>query len=409
MYNIIFFIIIAFLILNFVSEQWVSYLNAKCFGKPIPSILKGIYDEEKYQKQQAYSKENYRFSLLSSSVSMLIIFIALFVGFFGWLDTYLRLYISNEVFLPLVFFAVLYVINEIIDTPFEYYQTFAIEDKYGFNKTTKKIFISDKFKNLLLSAVIGGVLLGLIVWFYTLIPDYFWLLAWLVISLFTIFILMFYSEWIVPMFNKQTPLEEGDLRTKIEEFATKAGFTIKNIYVIDGSKRSTKANAYFSGLGSKKRIVLYDTLIKELSSEEIVAVLAHEIGHYTKKHTLSMLFVSLLSNLFMLWLLGFFLANPLLSQAMGGSEPSFHLGLLAFGILYTPISVLLGLAVNAFSRKHEYQADAYAKSFDLSQALISALKKLSETSLSNLQPHKAYVFMHYSHPTLLQRIEALQS
>lgn len=220
---------------------------------------------------------------------------------------------------------------------------------------------------------------------------------------------MFYSEWIVPMFNKQTPLEEGDLRTKIEEFATKAGFTIKNIYVIDGSKRSTKANAYFSGLGSKKRIVLYDTLIKELSSEEIVAVLAHEIGHYTKKHTLSMLFVSLLSNLFMLWLLGFFLANPLLSQAMGGSEPSFHLGLLAFGILYTPISVLLGLAVNAFSRKHEYQADAYAKSFGLSQALISALKKLSETSLSNLQPHKAYVFMHYSHPTLLQRIEALQS
>ena len=219
---------------------------------------------------------------------------------------------------------------------------------------------------------------------------------------------MFYSEWIVPMFNKQTPLEAGELRDAIEQFAQKAGFELTNIYVIDGSKRSTKANAYFSGLGAKKRIVLYDTLIKELTTQEIVAVLAHEIGHYKHKHTRSMIVVSLLSNLLMFALLGFFVASPQLSAAMGGEQPSFHLGVMAFGILYSPVSTMLGLIINALSRKNEYQADAYAASYGLGEDLIGALKKLSATSLSNLQPHPAFVFVHYSHPTLLQRILAIK-
>ena len=280
--------------------------------------------------------------------------------------------------------------------------------KFGFNKATKGVFFADQVKNMLLSAVMGGVLLGVITAVYVALPTYFWLLAWLVVSAFSLFMTMFYSEWIVPIFNKQTPLEAGELRDAIEGFAIEAGFELTNIYVIDGSKRSTKANAYFSGLGAKKRIVLYDTLIKELTTQQIVAVLAHEIGHYKHKHTRSMITVSLLSNLLMFALLGYFVASPALSIAMGGQLPSFHLGIMAFGILYSPISTLLGLAINSLSRRNEYQADAYAASFGLSNDLIGALKKLSSTALSNLQPHPAFVFVHYSHPTLLQRVTALQ-
>jgi STE24 endopeptidase len=243
---------------------------------------------------------------------------------------------------------------------------------------------------------------------YVAIPAYFWLVAWLVVSAFTLFMNMFYSEWIVPLFNKQTPLEEGELRTAIEDFAQKAGFALTDIYVIDGSKRTTKANAYFSGLGAKKRIVLYDTLIKALTTQEIVAVLAHEIGHYKHKHTRTMLAVSMLSNLLMFALLGFFVSSPMLSEAMGGSQPSFHLGVMAFGILYSPISTVLGLLINSLSRRNEYQADAFAASFGLGQDLLSALKQLSYTALSNLQPHPAFVFVHYSHPTLLQRMNAIE-
>jgi STE24 endopeptidase len=250
--------------------------------------------------------------------------------------------------------------------------------------------------------------LGLITLIYTLIPTYFWLIAWGVVSAFSLFMTMFYSEWIVPIFNKQTPLEAGELRDAIEGFAIEAGFELTNIYVIDGSKRSTKANAYFSGLGAKKRIVLYDTLIKELTTQQIVAVLAHEIGHYKHKHTLSMITVSLLSNLLMFALLGYFVASPELSVAMGGKQASFHLGIMAFGILYSPVSMLLGLAINSLSRRNEYQADAYAASFGLGNDLVNALKKLSSTALSNLQPHPAFVFVHYSHPTLLQRMLAIQ-
>lgn len=408
MYNGVFWLIIAFIIIEFVIERWVSKLNAGWFGKPIPDVLSGVFDADKYAKQQSYSLTNYRFGVLTASFSVVVSLVALFFGLYGWLDTYLRVWIAQEVWLCLAFFGVIMLVNTILDLPFDYYRTFVIEEKFGFNKATKGVFWGDQAKNLLLSAVMGGVLLGLITAVYVACPTYFWLLAWLLISAFSLFMTMFYSEWIVPMFNKQTPLEEGELRDAIEQFAQKAGFELTNIYVIDGSKRSTKANAYFSGLGAKKRIVLYDTLIKELTTQEIVAVLAHEIGHYKHKHTRSMIVVSLLSNLLMFALLGFFVASPQLSAAMGGEQPSFHLGVMAFGILYSPVSTMLGLIINALSRKNEYQADAYAASYGLGEDLIGALKKLSATSLSNLQPHPAFVFVHYSHPTLLQRILAIK-
>ena len=408
MYNTVFWLIIAFVVIEFLIERTISRLNASWFGKPIPSILAGVFNEEKYQKQQAYSMTNYKFGVFSSSFSVMLSLVALSLGLYGWLDEWLRQWLTNEVWLCLAFFGVIMVVNVLIDLPFDYYRTFVIEEKFGFNKATKGVFFGDQVKNLLLSAVMGGVILGLITLIYTLIPTYFWLIAWGVVSAFSLFMTMFYSEWIVPIFNKQTPLEAGELRDAIEGFAIEAGFELTNIYVIDGSKRSTKANAYFSGLGAKKRIVLYDTLIKELTTQQIVAVLAHEIGHYKHKHTRSMITVSLLSNLLMFALLGYFVASPALSIAMGGQLPSFHLGIMAFGILYSPISTLLGLAINSLSRRNEYQADAYAASFGLSNDLIGALKKLSSTALSNLQPHPAFVFVHYSHPTLLQRVTALQ-
>lgn len=408
MYNVVFWLIIAFVVIEFLVERYISRLNASWFGKPIPSVLSGVFDEEKYQKQQAYSMTNYRFGVLSATFSVVVSLVALGLGLYGWLDEWLRQWLSSEVWLCLGFFGVIMVANVLIDLPFDYYRTFVIEEKFGFNKTTRGLFCADQLKGLLLSAVMGGVILGLITLIYTLIPDYFWLIAWGVVAAFSLFMTMFYSEWIVPLFNKQTPLEEGELRSAIEEFAQKAGFELTNIYVIDGSKRSTKANAYFSGLGAKKRIVLYDTLIKELSTQEIVAVLAHEIGHYKHKHTRSMIAVSLLSNLLMFALLGYFVASPELSIAMGGSIASFHLGIMAFGILYSPVSMLLGLVINSLSRRNEFQADAYAASFGLGDDLVNALKKLSSTALSNLQPHPAFVFVHYSHPPLLQRVLAIQ-
>lgn len=257
-------------------------------------------------------------------------------------------------------------------------------------------------------AILGGGILALIVWFYQFAGNDFWWYAWILVAVFSVFLNMFYAKLIVPLFNKQSPLEEGSLRTKIETYAKSVGFTLDNIFIIDGSKRSTKANAYFSGFGKEKRITLFDTLVKDLEEEEIVAVLAHEVGHYKKNHIIVNLAASILTTGFTLWLLSLFVGSPALSQALGVAEPSFHIGLIAFGILYSPISEITGLLMNYLSRKFEYQADNYAKETYGAAPLISSLKKLTKNSLSNLTPHKAYVFMHFSHPTLLQRFRNLK-
>ncbi len=402
-----FYIIIVFVVLNFIWEQYLSYLNRKRMSPNIPDALQGIYDATQYATQQAYQKENSRFGLFSGTFSFFIILTLLLLGGFGWWDTFLRQYTEHFLWLPLLFFGTLTFVNQVIDTPFDWYDTFVIEEKFGFNKTTKKIFITDWIKGILLSAVIGGIILSAILWIYQYTGSWFWLLAWGVITGFSLLMSLFYSEWIVPLFNKQTPLEAGERREAIENFANKAGFKLTDIYVMDGSKRSTKANAYFTGMGKKKRIVLFDTLIAELETEEIVAVLAHEIGHYKKKHIWQSLILSTLTTGLTLFILSLFLNNIALTEALGGTIPSFHLGLIGFSFLFSPISELTGLFFNYLSRKNEYEADAYAAGFGLGDALISSLKKMSVKALSNLNPHPWVVFCHYSHPTLLQRMEGI--
>jgi len=406
---ILFFVIIIILFADFGLERFLTYLNIKHSKTKLPDILSDIYDSEKYNRQQDYFRTNARFGIISSSFSFLITLLMYVTGGFGWLSNLLADYISSPTLLSLTFFGIIFLINDLLLSPLEWYDTFVIEERFGFNKVTPKLFILDKLKGYLLTSIIGGGLLFAIISIYNYTNTYFWLIAWVVVTFFSLFMSMFYSELIVPLFNKQTPLADGELRDKIEEFATKAGFKLKNIYVIDGSKRSTKANAYFTGFGPKKRIVLYDTLMDKLSTNEIVAVLAHEIGHNKHKHTLKNMMVSLPSSLLLFYLLGVFLGSNALSQALGGSVAQFHLNVLAFGILYSPISLVLDLGTNILSRKFEYQADTYTANNGLGNELISGLKKLSSTSLSNLMPHPTYVFFHYSHPTLYQRIVNIQN
>ena len=404
----IYYTILLFIILDFVWTQYLAYRNRKRMSPNIPEKLIGIYDYEKYEKQQAYQKETSQMGLFSAFISFLIIILILIFHGFGWLDQYIRTYTDNKIGISLIFIGILYIGNEIISLPFSLYDTFVIEKKYGFNKSTPTLFWIDQFKGLVLSILLGGAILSLLIWFYDNFGNYAWLYAWGLVTTFSLFITVFYSNLIVPLFNKQIPLETGDLRGAIETFSKKAGFDFTSIYVMDASKRSTKANAYFTGLGNKKRIVLFDTLINDLSTDEIVAVLAHEIGHYKKKHIIQHLITSILYTGALLFILSFFLSSTYLALALGSNIPSFHLGIIAFSILFTPISILLGLLMNISSRKNEYQADAYAASFGLEDSLISGLKKLSVEALSNLNPDPWNIFLYYSHPTLLQRIERLK-
>jgi len=409
MYNTIFIVIIAVLIFGFLLERILDTLNLKHSLPELPEELKGIFDPDEYKRSQFYKRDNTRFSFFTSSVSLVMMLLMFFLGGFGWLDNLVSTLTSSYIVHVLLFFGILAFVSDIITTPFAVYNTFVIEERYGFNRTRIKTFILDKVKGWILGAIIGGGLLALVTWIYLLTGSWFWLIALGVLTFFSIFMTMFYSNLIVPLFNKQTPLEEGSLRSKIEGFAEGVNFRLNNIFVINGSKRSSKANAYFTGLGPKKRIVLFDTLINDLEEEEIVAVLAHEVGHYKKKHTTTGLVISTLQSAITFYLFSLFVGVDSFAVALGGTEASFHLGLIAFGILYSPISMLIGLSTNLFSRYNEYQADRYAKEHFDSEPMISSLKKLSKNNLSNLTPHPAYVFFHYSHPPVLQRIRALRA
>ncbi|MCC4213368.1 M48 family metallopeptidase [Leeuwenhoekiella parthenopeia] len=407
--QLVFYIIIAFIILSFAIDQILDWLNAKHFDDPIPKELSDVYDADTYRKSQDYKKANARFSALTSSFMLVVTLLFFFADGFGFADQLARSLSNNEIVAGLLFFGIIILGTDILTTPFSYYKTFVIEERFGFNKSTPALFFMDKLKGWLMTIIVGGGLLALVIWFYQISGDLFWLYAWVLFAVFAVVTNMFYARLIVPLFNKQTPLSEGDLRTKIESYANSVGFKLKNIFVIDGSKRSTKANAYFSGFGSEKRITLYDTLINDLEDEEIVAVLAHEVGHYRKNHIIINLFVSLLLTGFTLWLLGLFISQEVFALAIGVDQPSFHAGLIAFGILYAPISGITDFLMSVLSRKFEYQADNYAKETYAAQPLITSLKKLSRNSLSNLTPHPLYVKLHYSHPTLLQRYKNLKA
>ena len=403
----LFNILITILLIKFVIDSVLNHLNAKHFNDTLPNDVSDVYDINEYQQSQSYKKTNHNFSKITSLFSLITTLLFFFFNGFSIVDEIARGFSNNIIIITLIFFGIIIIGSDIISIPFSLYKTFVIEEKFGFNKSTKKLFFLDKIKGLLMTIILGGSILSIITWFYEFTGNYFWIYTWLLITTFSVFLNMFYSKLIVPLFNEQTILEEGDLKNEIVKYVNSVGFKANNIYVLNGSKRSTKANAYFSGFGNQKRITLYDTLINDLENNEIVAVLAHEVGHYKRKHILYNLTSSIILTGFALFVLSLFIKTPLLSLALGVSHPSFHIGLIAFGILYSPVSQILGVFMNYMSRKFEYQADNYAKKTFSASPLISSLKKLSKNSLSNLTPHYLYVFFHFSHPTLLDRIKNL--
>ncbi|WP_462280627.1 M48 family metallopeptidase [Salinivirga cyanobacteriivorans] len=405
----ILYIVIVILILEYAVNELVDYLNLKHELKPVSPYLSRIFSYMQRKKMHLYHLANYRTGFFSSLVSLIVILSLLIFNGFGQIDYWIRSYFDNEILITLAFFGVIGVGGSILALPWEVYNTFYIEKRFDFNRQTPVLFILDKIKGMAVSILLGGGILAIVTWIYYNLNDHFWWIAWAVITSFSLFMTMFYSNLIVPLFNKQRPLEEGELRAEIEETAEKAGFKLDNIYVIDGSKRSTKSNAYFTGIGPKKRIVLYDTLINDLSNEEIVAVLAHEIGHYKKKHVTRNFITGVLQTGVILLLFDFITGYDAIYKAIGAVKPSFHMGLLVFGFLFTPASILIGLVTSYFSRKAEYQADAFAAKLGKARALIGALLKLTDKNLSNINPHPAFVFMHYSHPPVNERIKYLES
>ena len=401
------YLIIGLVIFNYLFSTVLDFINGKNWRTEIPTVMKDFYYEDKYLKAKNYSKEKGKVSLISSTLSTLITLLFLVFDGYGWLDNFISLYYDIPFLKSGVFFLVLFILSDFISIPFSCYNTFVIEEKYEFNKTTVKTFVLDKIKGYLLTLIIGGVLLFGAIYIVSLLENGFWVWLWVSLSFILLLVNMFYADLIVPIFNKLTPLENGSLREKIESYTNKVGYSLKNIYIIDGSKRSSKANAFFSGLGPRKTIALYDTLVENHTEEELVAVLAHEVGHYKKKHVFTSLFLTIFQLGLMCFLLETCLKVGEISQALGGKEMVFHLGLVAFGILYSPLGTILSILMNINSRKNEFEADHYAKTTYSGAALELALKKLSVDSLSNLYPHPFYTFIHYSHPPLLKRLSAL--
>jgi STE24 endopeptidase len=395
-------------VVSYVFDQVLDLINLRAQRTDIPAEVEVFYEKEKYLKSLAYHKELTRFSFLTSAVSFVLSILMLYFNGFGLLDAYLRPLIDNPILLALAFFGLLMLVSDLLTIPFQIYSTFVIEEKYGFNKTTLKLFFTDKLKGYLLGGLIGGSLLSVLIYLIQTIGPDFWIWFAGISALFILFVNMFYTSLILPLFNKLTPLPDGELKTAIEEFSKKVNFPLDNIFIIDGSKRSKKANAFFSGIGKKKKIVLYDTLIGNHTTEELVAILAHEVGHFKKKHIVWGYVLSVAQVVFTLFVLSLLVFSTDVSLALGGSELAIHLNLLAFGILFSPISGITGLFMHMYSRKNEFEADAFAKETFSGKALANALKKLSVDNLSDLYPHPAYVFFHYSHPPLLKRLAAIE-
>lgn len=398
------YLILGIVVVDYAFNETLDYLNLKSSKRELPGRLKGLYKASEYDKSQRYLRARSKFSFITTAFSTILTLLVLVLGFFGSLDGWLSVYIENPIFLSLAFFGFIFIISDLLNIPFELYSTFVIEEKFGFNKTTLATFWVDKLKGYLLIVVLGGGLGYLILWLIQEWQEQFWMYALIIITGFSLLMSMFYTSLILPLFNKLKPLADGELKEKINEYAQSVDFPLSNIYVIDGSKRSSKANAFFSGIGKRKKIVLYDTLIDKQTDEELVAVLAHEVGHFKKKHIVLSVFLSTIQMAIMLYLLSLLIFNEDLSQALGGQDIAVHLNLIAFGLLYTPISKFTGILMSWLSRKNEYEADAYASTTYSASHLQSALKKLSVDSLSNLTPHPSYVFVNYSHPPLLQRL-----
>jgi len=402
------FIFIGLTIFNFLFTTVLEYLNDKNWNESIPNDLEGFYDSDKYQKAKNYKIERGKISLLNSSISFVITLLMLFFFGFGLISEYAVSFSDSTIIQSCIFFMIFHLLTTFLGMPFSYYSTFFIEEKYGFNKTTLKTFIVDKIRGLFISSLFIIVLTSLAIISIEYFSTGFWIWLWIGLSLFMVFLNMFYADLIVPIFNKLTPLENGELRSKIESYSKKVGYSLKNIFVIDGSKRSTKANAFFSGLGPRKTIALYDTLIEKHTDEELVSVLAHEVGHFKKKHILVSMFLTILQLGIMCYLFELCMNMEVIASSLGSSKMNFHIGIIAFSFLYSPIGLITGILMNILSRKNEYEADKFAKDTYNGNFLELALKKLSVNSLSNLYPHPLYVFVHYSHPPILKRLARLK-
>jgi len=404
-----FSLIIFIFTINFVIEQILAFLNLRNQRLDIPKEVAEFYNREKYLKSLRHNRELTKLSFYDSSFNFLFILTLFVFGGFGWLDTLLRNFTDKPIPLALLFFGILLVVSDLLTLPFQLYKTFIIEEKYGFNTITAKTFITDKIKVYLIAAIAGGLVLSVLIYLIQALGSAFWIWSSVVLLVLILFARAFYTSLIVPLFNKLTPLPEGELKSAILEYSNKVGFAINNVYIMDGSKRSKEANAFLTGFGKNKKIVLYDTLVQNHSTEELVAVLAHEAGHYKKKHLVGMYLVSVMQVVSILFILSLMMFNPELSVALGGSGQAIHLNLLASSILFSPLTYFLNMFAYMLSRRNEFEADAYAKQTFDGLALSNALKKLSVDNLSTLYPHPLFVFFHYSHPPLLNRLKALET
>ncbi len=402
--------IVTFILIDFAAGRVIDFLNESNKNVALTGVAAEIYNPDEYAKSLEYGTAKYKVELLTSVITTVIMLSAIILGWFAWLDQVIRDRYSNDLLVTVIFFGVLILVSMVGTLPISYYSTFVIEEKFGFNKTTKKLFVMDTIKQLLLSIALGLPVIALIAWIYQSLQSTFWLVGWLAVSAITLFMFIFGTRIFLPMFNKLKPLPEGELRSEVESYCQSQGFPLSKLWEMDASKRSTKLNAFFSGMGKVKIIGLYDTLIEKLTTKETVAVLAHEVGHYKRKHVYTMFAFSNVQTLVIFSLMGWLLGNPNLSKALGSDTPSFHLSMIAFFMLFTPVSTVLGLINNSFSRHNEYQADQY--SIDTYPGardhMYSALKKLSVESLSNLNPHPVYVAVHYSHPPILDRLANLK-
>ena len=408
-YSEIKFLLLVIVTISFLFELISGLLNFNSFDKPLPENVRNIFSKDEYSKSQSYKKANFKFGLISSIYGFLIIFIVLYFGLLGELDSYLRnITFENEISLSILFFLSIFFISDLIKIPFQLYKIFVIEENFGFNTMKISTFLVDKIKSYLISSFFIVILITPLLLFIMLYPESFWIYFWMLISAFLIFANIFYTSLIVPLFNKLEVLKDGELKQKLDDFSRKVNFPLSNIFVINGSLRSKKANAFFSGLGKNKKIVLYDTLIKNHSADELVAVLAHEIGHYKLNHVKTNMAISVVTTGFMLFILSNFIFNSQVSYALGGNVSFRHLEIFAFFIIYSPVSSLISILMNIKSRKNEYEADEYAvKNFE-KKPMVDALKRLSKDNLTNLTPHPLYEFINYSHPSISKRLYSIE-
>ena len=407
--NYFLIIILGVLIGTYLLDVVVDILNTRHVKTELPEEFRDCYDADKYKKSQEYLRENTRFGIVSDSIMTPITIVFILFGGFNFVDQFARSFHLGSILTGLIFAGVLMLASQILMIPFSIYGTFVIEERYGFNKTTPKTFVLDILKAWLLIAVIGGIILAVVLWFFEKAGPWAWLYCWVAITLFQLFLMFIAPVVIMPLFNKFFPLEEGDLKNAINDYASAQDFKMKGVFTMDGSKRSTKSNAFYTGFGRFRRIVLFDTLIEKQTTEELVSVLAHEMGHYKKRHIFKSMVISVLTTGLMFYILSLFINNRDLFAAFGMQEISIYASLLFFAFLYSPIEMILSVFGNILSRRNEYEADSYSvKTYKKPLSMIAALKKLSVENLSNLTPHPLKVFLSYSHPPVLERIRAIR-